>query len=149
MGKQCYVRGYKGTYPNFPRYHFGAPLSMPKIGISPVPSGMEQYPRVWKNMEFARNYTLRGRAGRTGHSSAKEGNFAVKHCKLNTKRAFVSRMRRNWRFKTGQISPTFAGRKSLYFDHFLPYWWLLGGFTCFRFHGSLRVSRTRARATLE
>ena len=33
--------------------------------------------------------TLRGRAGRTGHSSTKEGNFAVKHCKLNTKRAFV------------------------------------------------------------
>ena len=27
MGKQCCTRGYKGTYPNFPRYHFGPPLS--------------------------------------------------------------------------------------------------------------------------
>ena len=31
-------------------------------------------------------------------------------------------------------TPTFAGQKSLYYDHFLLFWWLLGGFVCFRFH---------------
>jgi len=27
MCKQFCTHGYKGTYPNFPRYHFGAPLA--------------------------------------------------------------------------------------------------------------------------
>ena len=33
MCKQSCTRGYKGTYPNFPRYHFGPPKLDPKTWL--------------------------------------------------------------------------------------------------------------------